>query len=201
MGDSPMAREQRLQRQQQFMKWRMGGKEAPVSDPEFEAIERREDQMKWQKSGWRPWVNADEASLQDKAEWQNTGWKDYGKKQDKMDPQAMMQRQMMMQQAAMGNPMAAMQLMMNPMGQGAKKEEPEMEDPGPPSSNMESPNYRPENMEHIPGLTDRRYCGAMKDWFDDKQFGFVECGELKQKFPTTDVFLHENQRKNYVKGD
>merc|ERR1712083_480090 len=94
-----------------------------------------------------------------------------------------------------------MQLMMNPVGQGAKKEEPEMEDPGPPSSNMDSPNYRPENMEHIPGLTDRRYCGAMKDWFDDKGFGFVECGELKQKFPTTDVFLHENQRKNYVKGD
>merc|ERR1740121_2140106 len=65
--DSPMAKEARLQKQQQFMKWRMGGKEAPVEDPEFEAVERLEDKMKWQQSGWREWTPANAASMQDQA--------------------------------------------------------------------------------------------------------------------------------------
>merc|ERR1712050_439941 len=41
-----------------------------------------------------------------------------------------------------------------------------------PSSNVNHPNYRPADMEIVPGLTDRRFEGVLRLWVEDKGFGF-----------------------------
>merc|ERR1719384_2714489 len=63
-----------------------------------------------------------------------------------------------------------------------------------PSSNVNHPNYRPADMEIVPGLTDRRFEGVLSLWVEDKGFGFIMCEEIRQKFPD-DVFLHQNQKR------
>merc|ERR1719491_2313784 len=72
-----------------------------------------------------------------------------------------------------------------------------------PSANVHHPNYRPPDMEIVPGLTDKRYEGILKLWFEDKAFGFIECSEIrgKGKYPDGDVFLHQNQRRHFGRGD
>merc|ERR1719499_623008 len=69
-----------------------------------------------------------------------------------------------------------------------------------PSSNVRHPNYRPADMEIVPGLTDRRFEGVLRLWVEDKGFGFIMCEEIRQKYPD-DVFLHQNQKRHFVRGD
>jgi len=70
-----------------------------------------------------------------------------------------------------------------------------------PSSNVQHPNYRPPDMEHIPGLTDRRFEGVVTTWNEQRAYGFVECKDIREKYPNGDVFLHANQRRNFKRGD
>merc|ERR1712129_393704 len=69
-----------------------------------------------------------------------------------------------------------------------------------PSSNVHHPNYRPPNMEMIPGLTERRFEGVIKLFVEEKGFGYIACEDLRNKYPD-DVFLHHNQRRHFVMGD
>mmetsp|Transcript_18102 Transcript_18102/g.56700 ORF Transcript_18102/g.56700 Transcript_18102/m.56700 type:complete len:186 (-) Transcript_18102:601-1158(-) len=78
--------------------------------------------------------------------------------------------------------------------------------PSGPSSSVHHPNYRPADAEPIFGLTDRRFEGRLKLWFEEKGYGFIECPQIRRKFPDAefakvDVFLHQNQRRNFGKGD
>lgn len=73
--------------------------------------------------------------------------------------------------------------------------------PSGPSSSVHHPNYRPPDAEPFPGITDRRFDGKLKLWFEDKGYGFIECDGLKAKFPDVDVFLHQNQKRHFAKGD
>jgi len=79
----------------------------------------------------------------------------------------------------------------------------EEEDDGPsgPSPSVHHPNYRPAESEQVPGITDRRYEGKLKLWFEDKGYGFIECAVLRAKYPDVDVFLHQNQKRHFQKGD
>mmetsp|Transcript_82620 Transcript_82620/g.256643 ORF Transcript_82620/g.256643 Transcript_82620/m.256643 type:complete len:268 (-) Transcript_82620:34-837(-) len=70
-----------------------------------------------------------------------------------------------------------------------------------PSSNVNHPNYRPPNSEPLPGVTDQRFEGRFKLWFEEKGFGFIECPALKARFPNVDVFLYRNQKRHFVRGD
>lgn len=70
-----------------------------------------------------------------------------------------------------------------------------------PSSNSAHPNYRPSEMKLVPGVTDRRFEGRLKLWFEDKGYGFIECEDLRKIYPEIDVFLHENQRRHFSRGD
>jgi len=80
------------------------------------------------------------------------------------------------------------------------EEEDEDVRPG-PSSNSAHPNYRPPEMKHVPGVTDSRFEGRLKLWFEDKGYGFIECEDLKKVYTDIDVFLHENQRRHFNRGD
>merc|ERR1719221_819741 len=51
-----------------------------------------------------------------------------------------------------------------------------------PSSNVNHPNYRPADMEIVPGLTDRRFEGVLRLWVEDKGFGFIMCDEIRKKY-------------------
>merc|ERR1712039_1152861 len=75
-------------------------------------------------------------------------------------------------------------------GKGGKREDLTSDDP----------NFRPEKSEEIPGITDQRWEGSIKAWFDDKGYGFIESPDLKKKYPETDVFLHAGQRQEFKKG-
>ncbi|CAJ1371071.1 unnamed protein product [Effrenium voratum] len=70
-----------------------------------------------------------------------------------------------------------------------------------PSSNINHPNYRPPDVEPIPGITDRRWEGRIKMWFEDKGYGFISNEELKKRFNDLDVFLHLNQKRHFKRGD
>ncbi|CAE7624384.1 unnamed protein product, partial [Symbiodinium pilosum] len=70
-----------------------------------------------------------------------------------------------------------------------------------PSTNINHPNYRPPDSEQIPGVTDRRWEGRIKMWFDDKGYGFITNEELKKRFKDLDVFLHQNQKRHFRRGD
>jgi len=140
--------------------------------------------------------------------------------------QAMMQQQFMMQQMMMA-PMACMQQMML-SGQQADLEEAsrqmgkqaydnavnasrrraaqvdDSEDEAAPlgqSSDVSHPNYRPAEMEAIPGVTDRRFEGKLKLWFEEKGYGFMESEDLRKIYPDVDVFLHQNQKRHFEKND
>mmetsp|Transcript_19310 Transcript_19310/g.34962 ORF Transcript_19310/g.34962 Transcript_19310/m.34962 type:complete len:191 (-) Transcript_19310:67-639(-) len=80
------------------------------------------------------------------------------------------------------------------------------------TSDILNPAYRPPSAETIPGVTDRRWDGKITRWFDDQGYGFIECEELTSKFKQDgskqaeakqgqDVFLHNNQRAGFVRGD
>lgn len=47
------------------------------------------------------------------------------------------------------------------------------------SFNVNHPNYRPPDMEQIPGVTDKRFVGRIKFWFENKGFGFIESDSRK----------------------
>merc|ERR1711972_125657 len=64
----------------------------------------------------------------------------------------------------------------------------------------DDPNFRPEKSEEVPGITDQRWEGSIKAWFDDKGYGFIESPDLKKKYPDADVFLHAGQRQEFKKG-
>mmetsp|Transcript_66980 Transcript_66980/g.185503 ORF Transcript_66980/g.185503 Transcript_66980/m.185503 type:complete len:277 (+) Transcript_66980:184-1014(+) len=69
-----------------------------------------------------------------------------------------------------------------------------------PSSSVHHPNYRPVDGEIVPGLTDKRFEGRLKLWFEDKGYGFIECDEIRKKFRDVDVFLHQNQKRHFRRG-
>jgi len=140
--------------------------------------------------------------------------------------QAMMQQQFMMQQFMMA-PMACMQQMMlgsqqadleeasRQMGKQAydnavnasrrrAAQVDDSEDEAAPlgqSSDVSHPNYRPAEMEAIPGVTDRRFEGKLKLWFEEKGYGFMESEDLRKIYPDVDVFLHQNQKRHFEKND
>ena len=70
------------------------------------------------------------------------------------------------------------------------------------SFNVNHPNYRPPDMEVIPGITDRRFVGRIKFWFENKGFGFIESEQFSKVFGgDSDVFLHHFQKRHYQRGD
>ena len=70
------------------------------------------------------------------------------------------------------------------------------------SFNVSHPNYRPPDMEHKPGITDKRFIGRIKFWFETKGFGFIESEEFSKVFGgDSDVFLHHFQKRHYQQGD
>ncbi|CAE7595531.1 unnamed protein product [Symbiodinium natans] len=85
----------------------------------------------------------------------------------------------------------------------------EVDIPPGPSSTVGHPNYRPPDAEQtlaslelIPGITDKRFEGKIRLWWDSKGHGLIECEEVRLKFPGQDgVFLHDSQRRHFKKGD
>jgi len=75
------------------------------------------------------------------------------------------------------------------------------EAPSGPSSSVMHPNYRPPDSEPLPGVTDKRFVGKLKLWFEDKGYGFIVCDGMKARFPDIDVFLHQNQKRHFTRGD
>ncbi|CAK9052853.1 unnamed protein product [Durusdinium trenchii] len=70
------------------------------------------------------------------------------------------------------------------------------------SFNVNHPNYRPPDMEQIPGITDKRFVGRIKFWFENKGFGFIESEEFTKAFRgDSDVFLHHFQKRHFQRGD
>merc|ERR1712031_98578 len=70
------------------------------------------------------------------------------------------------------------------------------------SFNVNHPDYRPNDMENIPGITDRRWKGRIKFWFENKGFGFISSDDFSKKFGgDSDVFLHHYQKRHFQKGD
>jgi len=110
------------------------------------------------------------------------------------DPEQMQRR---LGKQVMANTMAA--LRRGEMKDDVVDEDEDDVQPG-PSPNVHHPNYRPANMEIIPGLTDRRYEGVIKLFVEEKGFGYIACEELRNKYPD-DVFLHHLQKRHFVMGD
>mmetsp|Transcript_32969 Transcript_32969/g.61773 ORF Transcript_32969/g.61773 Transcript_32969/m.61773 type:complete len:245 (-) Transcript_32969:13-747(-) len=82
------------------------------------------------------------------------------------------------------------------------EEEEEVDIPAGPSSTVGHPNYRPPDADQIPGVTDKRFEGKIRLWWDSKGHGLIECEEVRLKFPGQDgVFLHDSQRRHFKKGD
>ena len=70
------------------------------------------------------------------------------------------------------------------------------------SFNVNHPNYRPPDMEPKPGITDKRFVGRIKFWFETKGFGFIESEEFSKVFRgDSDVFLHHFQKRHFQRGD
>eukprot|EP00435_Cladocopium_sp_Y103_P030079 s1831_g7.t1 len=127
----------------------------------------------------------------------------------------MMQMQQMQQMVGVGMMMGNMFNMMNATpsfetitagaAQLAQPEPARVEEihvPPGPSSTLGHPNYRPADSEQIPGVTDTRFEGKIKVWWDSKGHGLIECEEVRLKFPGQDgVFLHDSQRRHFRKGD
>merc|ERR1719343_1947735 len=104
-----------------------------------------------------------------------------------------------MGQQVMANTMAALRRSETQADADEGDEGAEEVAPG-PSSNVHHPNYRPADMEIVTGLTDRRFEGMLKVWFEDKGYGFIECQEIRGKYPDGDVFLHQNQKRHFERG-
>mmetsp|Transcript_109016 Transcript_109016/g.348032 ORF Transcript_109016/g.348032 Transcript_109016/m.348032 type:complete len:231 (-) Transcript_109016:249-941(-) len=69
------------------------------------------------------------------------------------------------------------------------------------STNSQHANYRPADTKVVPGLTDKRFEGRLKLWFDDVGYGYLDCDEIKSQYPEGDVFLHHCQKRHFVRGD
>eukprot|EP00933_Yihiella_yeosuensis_P041466 TRINITY_DN35864_c0_g1_i1.p1 TRINITY_DN35864_c0_g1~~TRINITY_DN35864_c0_g1_i1.p1 ORF type:complete len:212 (-),score=49.41 TRINITY_DN35864_c0_g1_i1:80-664(-) len=116
-------------------------------------------------------------------------------RQDIMKQNMLMMQQMMKMQEMMKSGKSS-------SSSSKAKAAPEDDDVPPgPSTNLNHPNYRPPDSETIPGVTDKRFEGNLKMWFDDKGYGFIDNAELKEKFSGMDVFLHLNQKRHFVRGD
>eukprot|EP00438_Fugacium_kawagutii_P021757 Skav204652 [mRNA] locus=scaffold949:93319:98221:- [translate_table: standard] len=128
-----------------------------------------------------------------------------GDVQDQVMLQMQMQMQMMMMGAMMGSMLGEGED--EKKGKKKKKNKKEQDDdlPPGPSSDSSHPSYRPPDMEHMPGITDRRFEGRITMWFEagrmsfrffnsvrsnlnqDKGYGFIGNEELKQRFNGMDV--------------
>lgn len=133
-----------------------------------------------------------------------------------MQQMQMMQMQQMQQMVGVGMMMGNMFNMMNAtpsfetIGAAPQPAQPEpaqlvveeIHVPPGPSSTLGHPNYRPPDSEQIPGITDTRFEGKIKVWWDSKGHGLIECEEVQLKFPGQDgIFLHDSQRRHFQKGD
>lgn len=123
-----------------------------------------------------------------------------GDVQDQVMLQMQMQMQMMMMGAMMGSMLGEGDEKKAKKRKKDKKNEDDDLPPG-PSSDMSHPSYRPPDMEHMPGITDRRFEGRITSWFEDKGYGFIGNEELKQRFNGMDVFLQTNQKRHFEQGD
>lgn len=116
-----------------------------------------------------------------------------------MNPMAMM-GQMAMMSAMMGQMMASG----DANGSSPKLRKDDEEDTATYGSsfNVNHPNYRPPDMEQKPGITDKRFVGRIKFWFETKGFGFIESEEFSKVFGgDSDVFLHHFQKRHFQRGD
>mmetsp|Transcript_54211 Transcript_54211/g.96165 ORF Transcript_54211/g.96165 Transcript_54211/m.96165 type:complete len:208 (-) Transcript_54211:67-690(-) len=82
-----------------------------------------------------------------------------------------------------------------------EEKEEEVTSYGTNKTNSNHPEYRPPNMETIPGLTDRRFKGVISFWHNEQGFGFIKCPKLSKRFPNHDIFLHRNQKVNFEEGE
>ena len=90
-----------------------------------------------------------------------------------MQQQMMLQMQMQMQMMMMGAMMGSMLGENDDKKKGKKRKKEKTNDvddgddlPPGPSSDINHPSYRPADMEHIPGITDRRFEGRITMWFE-----------------------------------
>jgi len=130
-----------------------------------------------------------------------------------MQMQQMQLQQMMMMGNMMGNMMMGGGGSCSPMSmmggqvqatqsQPVQEQEEEIDIPAGASSTVGHPNYRPPDAETVPGVTDKRFEGRIRLWWDAKGHGLIECEEVRLKFPGQDgVFLHDSQRRHFKKGD
>lgn len=88
-----------------------------------------------------------------------------GDVQDQVMLQMQMQMQMMMMGAMMGSMLGEGDEKKAKKRKKDKKNEDDDLPPG-PSSDMSHPSYRPPDMEHMPGITDRRFEGRITSWFE-----------------------------------
>lgn len=116
-----------------------------------------------------------------------------------MNPMAMM-GQMAMMSAMMGQMMASGDA--NSSSPKQQKDDEEDTSTYGSSFNVNHPNYRPPDMEQKPGITDKRFVGRIKFWFETKGFGFIESEEFSKVFGgDSDVFLHHFQKRHFQRGD
>lgn len=136
-----------------------------------------------------------------------------------MNPMGQMQQmnQMMMMQAMMGQmtqggsacsglmmPQPTNAALAQVAAQKVEEEEDRDDDVPPgPSTTLNHPNYRPPDMEQVAGVTDKRFEGRIKMWFEDKSYGFIATDGLKEvpRFHGMDVFLHLSQKRHFKRGD
>eukprot|EP00930_Biecheleria_cincta_P040721 TRINITY_DN27892_c0_g3_i1.p1 TRINITY_DN27892_c0_g3~~TRINITY_DN27892_c0_g3_i1.p1 ORF type:complete len:396 (-),score=68.55 TRINITY_DN27892_c0_g3_i1:212-1399(-) len=58
----------------------------------------------------------------------------------------------------------------------------------------------PQSSAEMPGVTDHVYFGKILQFNEDAGFGFIECPDLKNIFPSSDIFLHRAQRGSFATG-
>jgi len=129
--------------------------------------------------------------------------------QDMVQMQMQMQMQMMMMGAMMGKMMGEdgeekgkkKKKKKGAAGEEAAPQGDTDDLPAGPSPNAEHPCYRPADAPVIPGVSDKRFEGQIKMWFEEKGYGFIDQPELKMKFNGMDVFLQNHQKRHFEKGD
>lgn len=89
-----------------------------------------------------------------------------GDVQDQVMLQMQMQMQMMMMGAMMGSMLGEGDEKADKKGKKRKKKNEEDDLPLGSSSDASHPSYRPPDMEHMPGITDKRFEGKITMWFE-----------------------------------
>ena len=89
-----------------------------------------------------------------------------GEVQDQVMLQMQMQMQMMMMGAMMGSMLGEGDEKKGKKKKKDKKNDADDDLPPGPSSDLSHPSYRPPDMEHIPGITDRRFEGKITMWLE-----------------------------------